>query len=60
MPIKSRISYKIKKLNQIFLGTRYVHIGKNTKNLNNDIVMRHTKVGNPDFTKIMPNCNVNK
>ena len=60
MPNKSKIAYKIKKLRQILLGTRYVHIGKNTENLNNDMVMRHTKVENPEFTKIMPNCNLNK
>ena len=60
MPNKSRIAYKIKRIRQMLIGTRYVHIGKNTTGLEHDIIVKNTKYNNPEFTKIMPICNVNK
>lgn len=57
MPNKSRIAYKIKRLQQMLIGTRYVHIGKNTNGLGHDIIVKNTNAKDPDFSKIMPYVN---
>ena len=60
MPTKSRLAHKIKKIRRILIGSRYVHIGKNTDGLDHNTILKNTNVKDPEFTKIFPNCNVNK
>ena len=51
---RSRIANKIKKLTRYLTSIKYVHIGKNTKDMEHDTVVKYTLARNPEFTKIRP------